>query len=310
MAQFTSAQLTTAKNISIVQILSKNGYEPTKQDNTRFWYTSPLRSEKTASFAVYKDNSFYDFGLGFGGDVIALTSKLLNLNFVETVKMLLNTQNFSFVSPKIEKTTKDTQIKIESIKPLKNPFFLNYIKKRSVSIEIAEKYLSEIYYKTSDTQTKPYFGIGMQNASNGYEVKNIKSNQYFCLGTKDITIIDNGYFDTFVVFEGMFDFLAFLTYYDKPIKSNVIILHSVSNVSKFLECVGDTTKKICLFLDNDQAGNQATEKIFLRFAETPKISVLDFRNIYQNNKDFCDFLGQNVPKNDQKTGTFITKKPP
>ncbi len=310
MAQFTSEQLTQAKTTSIVQILTNNGFEPVKQDNKAFWYTSPLRSEKTASFAVYKNNSFYDFGLGLGGDVILLTSKLLNLNFIATVKMLLNISNFSFVSIKTLPTTKDTKIKIESVKPLKNTFFLEYIKNRKISIEVAETFLSEVYYKTSDTQIKPYFGLGMQNASNGYEVKNIKLNKYFCLGAKDISIIDNGYIDTFVVFEGMFDFLASLTHYKKPFKANIIILHSVSNVTKFLECVGDATKKICLFLDNDQAGDKATEKIFLNFVDNSKISVLDFRNIYQNNKDFCDFLSEKVPKNDQKSATFITKKPP
>ena len=165
---------------------------------------------------------------------------------------------------------------------------MEYVKKRKISIAVAETYLSEVYYKVKDDQKKPYFGIGMQNASNGYEIKNIQLNKYFCLGAKDISIIDNGYIDTFVVFEGMFDFLASITYYQKSFKANIIILHSVVNIPKMLEIIKDQAKKIYLFLDNDQAGDIGTQKIQDYFLD--KIDVADRRKVYQNYKDFGDFL--------------------
>ena len=287
MQHFTSDQLTQAKSTSIVEILAKNGFNAVRQDSKAFWYLSPLRSEKTASFAVYKNNSFYDFGQDLGGDVILLTQKLLNINFVTTVNMLLDTPNISFVSPQTLKP-KNTTITIESVKPLKNKFFVEYIKNRKISIAVAETYLSEVYYKVKDDQKKPYFGIGMQNASNGYEIKNIHLNKYFCLGAKDISIIDNGYIDTFVVFEGMFDFLAFLTYYDKPIKSNVIILHSVANVSKVINHLPKDAKQVFLFLDNDKAGQTTTDELSNHFKNFALVK--DKRNIFAGYKDFAEFL--------------------
>ena len=54
-------------------------------------------------------------------------------------------------------------------------------------------------------------------------------------------------------------------------------------------------------IDNDQAGDKATEKVKLHFLDK---TVIDFRTIYQNNKDFGDFLSEKMcfPE--------TTKKPP
>jgi len=142
-----------------------------------------------------------------------------------------------------------------------------------------------VYYKVSPEQPKCYFGIGMQNVLGAYEIKNIQANKYYCLGQKAPTIIDKGLPTDWSVFEGMFDFLACLTYYAKPIASNVMILHSASLARKGLELL-QGANKVYLFLDNDPAGDQATETFATHFGKNCK----DCRNIYRNQKDFNEFL--------------------
>lgn len=49
----------------------------------------PFHNEKTPSFTVYHDTqSFYCFGCGVGGDVIAFTRKIENLDYIDAVKRL------------------------------------------------------------------------------------------------------------------------------------------------------------------------------------------------------------------------------
>jgi hypothetical protein len=49
----------------------------------------PFHSEKTASFMLFeKNNSFYCFGCGVGGNVINLVSKALNISYLEAMKRL------------------------------------------------------------------------------------------------------------------------------------------------------------------------------------------------------------------------------
>ena len=60
-----------AKKIDLLDYLLKLGYRPQKVSNNDYWYRSPLREEKTASFKVNKRlNIWYDFGLAKGGNVI------------------------------------------------------------------------------------------------------------------------------------------------------------------------------------------------------------------------------------------------
>ncbi len=51
----------------------------------------PFHNEKTPSFTLYPANgSFYCFGCGTGGDVIAFIRKIENLDYIEAVKLLAN----------------------------------------------------------------------------------------------------------------------------------------------------------------------------------------------------------------------------
>jgi hypothetical protein len=292
---FTQSEIAQAKSFPIVELLRQYGHEPASIKNNTLMYLSPLRNEKTESFAVYQhSNSFFDFGTSTGGDVVKLAMLLLKISFVEAIKVLLS-QNFFFISPKhtptVAGTPKPHETKerpsIESVKPLQGKHFENYIKARKISFDFSQEYLKAIYYKTSPEQKKCFFGIGMMNNSGGYEIKNCQTEKYYCIGSKDATFLNYGFENT-CIFEGMFDFLACLTYYNRPLKANVIILHSVSNINKILEAPPVHTKELFLLLDNDTAGDQATTKLSEHFSQF--FGVRDCRYIYQGFKDFGEMV--------------------
>jgi DNA primase len=59
------------KEIDLVEYLSSLGFKPRKVRNEDFWYLSPLREEKEASFKVNRKlNVWYDHGIGKGGNLI------------------------------------------------------------------------------------------------------------------------------------------------------------------------------------------------------------------------------------------------
>jgi len=60
-----------AKQIDLVDYLAALGHRPQKIRNKDYWYHSPLRDEKTASFKVNRSlNVWYDHGIGKGGNLI------------------------------------------------------------------------------------------------------------------------------------------------------------------------------------------------------------------------------------------------
>lgn len=57
--------------IDMVDYLSKQGYAPQKIRGNDYWYQSPFREEKTASFKVNRKlNVWFDHGSGNGGTLV------------------------------------------------------------------------------------------------------------------------------------------------------------------------------------------------------------------------------------------------
>lgn len=59
-----------ARQIDMVEYLKALGYWPQKTRNNDYWYLSPMREAKEASFKVdRKLNAWYDHGFGKGGNL-------------------------------------------------------------------------------------------------------------------------------------------------------------------------------------------------------------------------------------------------
>ena len=134
---------------------------------------------------------------------------------------------------------------------------------------------------------KKYFGIGFFNNSGGVEIRNKYSK--ICLGKKDVTLIKNEVNISIevVVFEGFFDYLTF-----KNLRRNensncdFLILNSTALLFKAEELLRDYDK-ISLFLDNDNNGKSAKEKIQYQYEKVEDCSLLyfDFKDL---NEWFCN----------------------
>ena len=62
----------------------------TGQKVNRNKITCPFHSEKTASFTLFKNNTYYCFGCGVSGDVITFTKQIHNIGFSQAI-LRLNT---------------------------------------------------------------------------------------------------------------------------------------------------------------------------------------------------------------------------
>jgi CHC2 zinc finger/Toprim-like len=284
---------TQAKQIPLKSYLKKINIQPVKEHNSQAWYLSPFRAEKTASFKIdAQKNIFYDHGLGWGGNILDFMMKYHNCTLSEALKILDN-NSFSFHQQEIfekqpidipsEENNKPHIVKISPC--IKHPALREYMKYRGLKNYDNCILLFEIHYKV---QERAYFGLGFKNDSGGYEIRNKYSKT--SISKKDITHIKNGS-KILRVFEGFMDYLTFLEINKMP-DSDYLILNSVSMISKVLplilksECTCEKCQYVAaeIYLDNDHAGDIATEKIKENFS-----LVFDKRGIYKDHKDLNEW---------------------
>lgn len=277
--------------IPIKAYLASKGISPIKDRGYYGMYHSPLREDSNASLKVdFSKNLWIDFGSNEGGTLIDLVMRIDKCSIQQAIQLLeqlyvctnvgtyqrnnVLTDSFSFHGNTIE---------IQKVKPITNPALLDYLIERAINQDIAKKHCKEIHYTAND---KSYFAIGFANNSEGYELRN----KYFkgCT-SKDITTYRRTYVNTSacLVFEGFMDYLSFLTLKDiQSAKQNVVVLNSVSNLSKAIDFI-QFHKNIYTYLDNDDAGKKATQQIK---ENCPDSTILDQSVYYTNYKDLNEFL--------------------
>jgi len=251
-----------AKNMDMIAYLSGLGHEPARIRNVNYWYLSPLRNERTPSFKVNKRlNRWYDHGIGKGGNFIDFGIRYHQCSVAELLQILSG--DFSFQKQNIaspNQPDEEHKIIIDRETSLAAPALLQYLQKRKISLAVAERYCREIHYRVGD---KMYFAIGLKNDSGGYELRNL----YFkgSSAPKDITTIQNGHFNV-VVFEGMFDFLAYQTWYEplfairraNGVKGcDYVILNSIAFFEKARPFLEQHQSRF-LLLDRDAAGQNCS----------------------------------------------------
>ena len=138
------------------------------------------------------ENGYYDFKTGQGGKIIKAVMNFENKSWRETMDFLKDFSNVYISEDFAErKRLKDTQaneknnISVTKITPPNNDKLIEYFNNRGIDKDILEKYTKQIHYKVED---KSYFGLGIENQSNGYEIRNplMKSK----LGKNDIAIVN------------------------------------------------------------------------------------------------------------------------
>ncbi len=298
-----------AKQIDLVQYLEKLGYQPKNIRNHDYWYTSPLRDEKTPSFKINKRiNCWYDFGLGKGGTIIDFGIEYFKCSVKEFLYKLRSTETTisqpalsiqcNELKPRAERDDQ-SKIKIVDAYSLKSPGLISYIKSRSIDLEITKKYCQEVVF---ELYNRSHTAIGFKNDSGGYELRNA-----FFKGSsspKFTTLIcPNEFYKDLIVFEGFFNFLSYKTDEQLNLKPAIdltesqpsfLILNSLSFLEMSRSLMG-RHEAVKLFLDRDKAGKHHTQK-----ALEQNVKYNDCSHIYKGFKDYNDLL-TNKPFKEEQT---------
>ena len=308
-----------AKKIRIADYLHSLGYSPVKQQGVNLWYKSPFRKENEPSFKVNTEREqWFDFGLGKGGNIIALAAHLYATESVPYILKRIEEQtphvrpvSFSFH----RQSATEPSFQQLDIVQLSSPALLSYLQERGINTALAKRECREAHFTNND---KRYFAIAFPNISGGYEIRN----RYFkgCIAPKDITHIrQQEPKNTCFVFEGFMDYLSFLTLrlencpqYPNFDRQDYMVLNSVANVSKALYPLGSYERIHCFF-DNDRAGMEALQQIRKEYDSTRHIR--DASQIYCGCKDLNEYLqkrmadGKEQMQSVRKKNDTLSKKP-
>lgn len=277
------------KQIKLQDFLAAMGCKPVKQYGVNLMYLSPLRTEKHASFKVNTEiNQWYDFGIGRGGNIIALAELLYNSSDVSYLIHQIERNAPSSVSgslPTVKPITPQNSFEHLQVLPITHPALIKYLEERCIDIETARTVCKELHF---DTRGKHYFGIGFPNIAGGYEIRN----PFFkgCIAPKDISrFYAEEPKNVCFVFEGFMDFLSFMTLRRKENdglkRQDYLVLNSVSNIQKALERLSQYDSILC-FLDNDEAGRNA----YLQLSKELGKFVTDASTLYNGYKDLNEYL--------------------
>jgi len=273
-----------AKEFDLVEYLKTMGHQPQKIRNNDYWYISPLRDEKIASFKVNRKlNWWYDHGLGKGGNKIDFAILYHHCIIPEFLQSL--DSNFSFQQPthfeaKTQKEISYPAIRIINSRPQHSLVLIRYLHCLNIPLALANKYCREIDYELDG---KMFYSKGFLNDAGGYELRNP-----FCKNSsspKAITTIKKGS-NKVAVFEGFFDFLSFLVLHPTE-QSNgwdFCILNSLSFFEKSSPIL-EQYESIHLFLDNDAAGQNCSQ-----YALQLDKKYIDENKLYENYKDLNEWI--------------------
>lgn len=270
--------------IDIVSYLATIGHVPQKMVGDSYWYLSPLRTERTASFKVNRRlNRWRDFGTGEGKTLVDFGVKYFDCTIKELLlKFSTPIPIVSFVAQKNPSETEpiEASIKLVEIRAIDSPGLVHYLRERRIALNVAQKYCCEVVFQI---RNREYYAIGFRNSSGGYELRS----KYFkgSSAPKDCTWIRNGS-TMLAVFEGFFDFLSWLTIFKswQNISTDFLVLNSISFFEKCLPEMG-MYNEVQLYLDNDLPGKRCALS-----ATTRSKIFSDKSYVYQNYKDLNDWL--------------------
>lgn len=273
-----------AKEIDLVLYLSSLGYEPSKIRANQYWYRSPLRNEKTPSFKVNRSlNKWYDFGDGVGGSIIDFGIRYFHCSIAEFLNSYLAGNQIPIYNP--DRSIKDIPVApvliVNQVKPLSAISLIRYLGTRKIEFEIGRQYLKEVHYTNTDRQ---FYGLGFENSLGGWEIRSAVFKG--SASPKYVTHLNNGS-DIIHAFEGFMDFLSFLQLHygiRESHSSDFLILNGVSMVNHAVPIL-QPYPKVYLHLDNNSAGNNATQ-----FIQSEVLQAEDMRTEFKGYVDLNEFL--------------------
>jgi hypothetical protein len=265
-------------------LLAQAGYKPDNVSGRYTFYKSPLRDEDDASFVVFPDNRWKDFGSDETGSSIDLFCILYNVDPKEAVDRMLGKDYGEVYTHKPTSVKKKPGIEVLGTKELTSATLSAYIKTRKIEPELVKLYCKqvEIRFPEGDHPNKIHNVIGFKNDKGGWEFRN----QYLKVGSSPkwyTTIKGNG--KECILLEGFFDFFALLMWKGKTrFDQDVFVYNSTS----FLDVSVEVLQKYDLvrsFTDNDDTGKKV-----VRHLKNSGVWIKDYSYLYSNYNDVNEFL--------------------
>lgn len=283
----STIRIEDVKKLDLVDYLASLGFHPERIRNHDYWYLSPLRDERTASFKIDRiRNNWYDHGEGRGGTIIDFGMAYFGCEIPELLQKMekYKTAHLALPHQIAHRPTAigsdERRIVVLGQGPLADSLLIGYLENRRISFEVANQFCREIAYRVGKLD---YAAIGFPNDKGGFELRSPgfkgssspKSPTFLPAKSPGLRI-----------FEGFFDFLSFQEVgrvLDLP-ASNFLILNSLAFLREGIPLVRQFSP-VKTFFDHDQAGRRATEQI-----RQVAPGVVDASSFYQDAKDLNEWL--------------------
>jgi len=149
------------KNTNLVDYLSSLAFKPSRVSRSDYWYISPFRDERTASFKVNRSpNRWHDFGDGESGNLIDFGVLFYRRSVADFLKKIRS--SFSFQQLKgqpLNEEDDSKKIKIINEKRMASLMLSRYLHKRRIPVDLTLKYCRQIDY---DLYGKAYYVIALK----------------------------------------------------------------------------------------------------------------------------------------------------
>ncbi|MGC4129196.1 MAG: SNF2-related protein [Bergeyella sp.] len=246
------------------------------------------------------EKGFFSFNTNEGGKIVKAVMTLENKSWKEAIDFLADFSN-NYIAENIaerknefkkSESNSSSNLKIQYSGVPNNEKLLKYFEERGIQKDVLQEYTRQIHYENNG---KKYFGIGLENLSGGFEIRNPIAK--IKIGKTDISEI-KGSKNEMIVFEGMADMLSFLQLQKMSNNNNnrtLVSLNSITNVDRFLSTYKDFNGKLFLCLDGDKAGDLATNKILQEFSHKNIKDIRSYYSISENaNNDLNDYLKNKI----------------
>ncbi|MDN3548795.1 toprim domain-containing protein [Mucilaginibacter aquaedulcis] len=259
-----------------------------KKNDTDYWYRSPLREERTASFHVNRvSNEWFDFGLMAGGNPVDFCLRFFDCGIGELLAKFdasFSPHRLPVFDRKLQEGQAglDSKLTVKEVRSLYAYPLKNYLHERSIPVIVADHFCKEISYEING---RSYYGIGFQNDAGGWEIRNRNFKQ--SSAPKDITCLGSGAASVHV-FEGFMDFLSYraLHPYEDQCTVDFVVLNGAGFFDRALPFL-EAHSSVHLWLDRDVTGLAYT-----KYALSLGSRFVDESGLYEKFKDLNDWLRQ------------------
>ena len=281
-----------------------------RTDHKGYMYYSPFREEDSPSFHIdARTNMWYDFGSAEGGGLVDLVCRLGGCDKAEVLDVIAGLdRTFVHVESPAQIPSENipraasSAIRIERVSDeIRRYALLEYaLGERGIPMDILKSYCKEISYRIGNRHDTLYYAIGFPNNSGGWVLRSARTK--IC-SSSDVTTLDSAgrmspgaSSRRAYVFEGFFDMLSWRAIYGREsLNCDVCVLNSVSNWRRAEEWLA-SHGKICLCLDNDEAGRRAVQDIAQSVKKrNGNLEVWDMSPSYVQYKDVGEMLQAQGP---------------